>query len=66
MNAETARLLALAIQTRDTAAAGMVSLLKRNEIETPGPVQRALIELAGTYVHEQRVINRIISEDADE
>lgn len=65
MTTETARLLAQALLERETARVGLVNLLKRDDIETPAPVERALRSLAATYVHEDRIINRIVSEDVD-
>lgn len=65
MTAETARLLAQALQERDAAAVGLRSLLKRDDIDVPAPVQRAWRDLGETYVHEQRIINRIVSGEVD-
>lgn len=65
MTAETAQLLARAIKTRDAAAAGLKSMLMRDDIEIPPVVRKTWETLGTTYVHEQRIINRIIEEDRD-
>lgn len=62
MNSETARVLAQAVQMRRQAERGMMMLL-RNPSD---PAAHTLTELAATYVHEDRIINKIISEAVDE
>lgn len=68
MTDETAQLLATAIHLRDLAAEGLTRLLKASHafIEIPDPMAASMKDLAATYVHEQRIINKIISEDTDD
>lgn len=67
MTDETVHILAQALLMRFQAERGMRQLLigMGNDIDIPKPKRDALSKLAETYVHEQRVINRIISEHRD-
>lgn len=67
MTTETARILAHALMMRDQARKGMKRLLvgMKAEVEPPATKLAVLRDLAQTYVHEERVINRIVYEDED-
>lgn len=67
MTTETARILAHALMMHDQARKGMKRLIisMKEEIEPPAAKLAVLRDLAQTYVHEERVINRIVYEDED-
>lgn len=57
MTPETARILALAIETRNEAAE---RLMRLSWITPDG-----MPEAAEIFIHEQRIINRIVAEERD-
>lgn len=64
MTPETALLLAQAIKTRDHAERGL-ALFVPAETPLPESLNEALVGHAEIWVHEQRIINRILSEATD-
>lgn len=61
MTPETARILARAIRLRDDAADAL-----RGSDLAPGTYETERAKFAQTYIHEQRIINRIVSEATDD
>lgn len=68
MTPETARLLAQALTIRHDAGRRLRNLLVASDGDAPpsDPVWASIRQHAATYVHEERIINRIVSEDTDE
>lgn len=66
MTPETAHILAVALRTRQAAEDGLMTVAALDpELAATEPHRQTLAELADTYVHEQRVINRIIHDARD-
>lgn len=61
MTPELTRILAEALYLRDTAATTLKELREYGAASSP-----EAIELANVYVHEQRIINRILFDARDE
>lgn len=68
MTPETARLLAQALKTRWACETTLIGLLDTADAfsATPVPITQSMKIAGETYVHEQRIINRIIEDERDE